>query len=160
MEEQLELELDQIQDQELDQLQEQEQDQEMEQQDQDQEPDDGDKEINKLSVSSKNEPGAENAVTARDDGYDISNLRGPQSIADLGRDSLALHHVFGTDMTRRGGIFLIEDDTILYAVSAAVVFESTISGKKEYLLGLDDNGIGCVTVHPSRYVQNCITFST
>lgn len=85
-------------------------------------------------------------------GYEANALRGPQSIADLGRDSLALHHVFGADMSRRGGIFLIEDDTIVYAVTAAVVFENTISGKKEYLLGIDDGGVGCVTIHPSRFV--------
>jgi len=92
------------------------------------------------------------AVTGDDTGYDINALRQPQSIADLGRDSLALHHVFGMDMTRRGGIYLIEDDMIIYAVSAAVVFESTISGKKEFLIGIDDGGIGCVAVHPTRFI--------
>lgn len=90
------------------------------------------------------------ANVPEEDGYDINSLRGPQSIADLGRDSLALHHVFGIDIHRRGGIYLIEDDMVIYAVSAAVIFESTLSGKKEYLIGIDDGGIGCITVHPSK----------
>ncbi len=92
-------------------------------------------------------------------GYEANSLRGPQSIADLGRDSLALHHIFGADMTRRGGLFLIEDDVVVYAVSAAVVFENTLSGTKEYLLGIDDAGVGSVTIHPSRFANMYFIFS-
>jgi hypothetical protein len=82
--------------------------------------------------------------------YEISKLRKPEGIADLGRDCLALHHVFGMDMSKRGNMYLIENDKLMYTNSNSVVFENIFSGLKEYLMGIDEGGVGCVTMHPSR----------
>ena len=89
-------------------------------------------------------------VTDSDGSYSIQSLRSPQHVADIGRECLALHHVFGIDMDRKGNLFLIQDEKIIYASANAVVFENTVSGEKEYLMGIDDGGVGCVTIHPSR----------
>ena len=91
-----------------------------------------------------------NFVNETDGSYKIPSLRGPQHIADIGRECIALHHVFGVDMTRRGNLFLIQDERIVYAIANSVVFENTVTGAKEFLMGIDDGGVGCVTVHPSR----------
>jgi hypothetical protein len=80
----------------------------------------------------------------------VQSLRNPQSVADLGRECTGLHHVFGVDMSRKGDLSLIEDDTIIYATATAVVFQNVHTGVKEYLLSIDDSGVGCVAVHPSR----------
>jgi hypothetical protein len=82
--------------------------------------------------------------------YSCFSLRKPESICDLGRDAVSLHHVFGSDIGRRGNLHLIDDDKIIYASSSSVVIESIATGVKNYLLSIDDNGIGCVAVHPAR----------
>lgn len=81
---------------------------------------------------------------------DISSLRNAVSIADLGRECTSLHHVYGMDMSKKGNMHMIDSDTIIYATSSAVVFENVLNGGKEFLLSIDDSGIGCVAVHPSR----------
>lgn len=83
--------------------------------------------------------------------YQIPTLRPPQHVADIGRDSSALYHIFGNDMTRRNNLHFIDDDVIIYASAAAIVFQNTSTGKKDYLLSIDDGGVGCVAVHPSRF---------
>lgn len=83
--------------------------------------------------------------------YDVSTLRKPESVADLGRDCLAFHHAFGMDVSRRGNMHLIENDTIIYASANCVTFQNIVSGHKDYLMGVDEGGVGCVAVHPSRY---------
>lgn len=88
--------------------------------------------------------------------YDPSSLRKPESVADLGRDVLSLYHVFGHDVGRRGNLKLIEDDHIIYATSSSVVIEHLHSGKKQYVLGVEENGIGCVEVHPSRFASSLL----
>jgi len=80
----------------------------------------------------------------------VQSLRNPQSVVDLGRECTGLHHVFGVDMSRKGDLSLIEDDTIVYVTATAVVFQNVHSDVKEYLLSIDDSGVGCVAVHPSR----------
>lgn len=82
--------------------------------------------------------------------YDATGIRKPESVADLGRDVLSLHHVYGYDLGRRGNLHLIEDDRIIYATSSAVVLENIVNGKKDYILGIDENGVGCVVVHPTK----------
>lgn len=89
---------------------------------------------------------------AKLDLYDPASLRKPESVADLGRDTLGIYHVFGQDLGRRGNLKLMEDDRIIYATTSAVVLEHLTSGKKDYILAVDENGIGCVEVHPTRFV--------
>ena len=48
-----------------------------------------------------------NFISNSDGSYDIQSLRAPQHVADIGRECLALHHVYGLDMTRKGNLFLI-----------------------------------------------------
>ena len=80
--------------------------------------------------------------------YDVATLRNPISVADMGRDGSALFGYFGTDLSRRGNLALIEDELLIYASGNAIVFEGV--GRKDFLLCVDDGGIGCVVVHPSR----------
>jgi hypothetical protein len=82
--------------------------------------------------------------------YDPSSLRKPEYVGDIGREAIGLYHVFGHDVGRRNNLHLIEDDRIIYASSSAVILEDLKSGKKDYILAVDENGIGCVVVHPSR----------
>ena len=89
--------------------------------------------------------------TSSSDVLNVCNFRSQQSVADLGRECTALHHVFGVDMSRKGNLNLIEHDTIIYATTAAVVFQNVATSAKEFLLSVGDGGIGCVAVHPSRY---------
>jgi len=90
------------------------------------------------------------AVIENSDIKDLITLRNPQSCADIGRECTALHHVFGVDIYRKGNLNLIESDILVYSTPSAIVFQNIQSGYKEYLLSIDDNGIGCVTVHPSK----------
>ena len=82
--------------------------------------------------------------------YDVASLRKPVSVADLGKDYLALHHVFGSDLTRRNNIALIENHRLIYALGNTVVLEDITTGGKDYLLSVEEGGVGCIAVHPSR----------
>lgn len=82
--------------------------------------------------------------------YDSASLRKPEYVVDIGREALGLYHVFGHDVGRRNNLHLIEDDRVIYASSSAVILEDLKSGKKDYILAIEENGIGCVVVHPSR----------
>ena len=90
------------------------------------------------------------ATKSNSDVKDLTTLRNPQSCADIGRECTSLHHVFGVDIYRKGNLNLIESDIIVYSTPSAIVFQNIQSGYKEYLLSVDDNGIGCFTVHPSK----------
>jgi hypothetical protein len=81
---------------------------------------------------------------------DVSSLRKPLDVADIGKDYIALHHVFGADPTRRNNISLIADDKIVYASGNTVIFENIYTAEKDFLLAIDEGGVGCVAVHPSR----------
>jgi len=82
--------------------------------------------------------------------YDISALRKPRSVAELGRDLVNLRDVVGFDVYKRENLHLIENDVLIYATGSSVVFHTISTGTKEYLLGLDDSGVSSVTVHPNR----------
>ena len=82
--------------------------------------------------------------------YELAKLRGPQSVADLGRETMALHHIFGNDMSKNGNLYLIGEEDVMYATSTALVFQNTNTGFKKYLMPIDEGGVGTVTVHPSR----------
>ena len=87
---------------------------------------------------------------AEESGYVISTLRKPETVADLGRDCLSLHHVFGFDSSRRENWCLIETDKLIFATGSSVVLQDIALGTRDYLLTIDDQGIGCIAVHPSR----------
>ncbi len=82
--------------------------------------------------------------------YEVSSLRKPESFADLGRDCLSLHHIFGFDVSRRENWCLIEPDKVLFASGSSVVIQNIKDGSRDYLLSIDDQGVGCITVHPSK----------
>lgn len=94
--------------------------------------------------------GEEEAGEFRRGPYAVESLRRPQAVADLGRASSALYHTFGLDALRKKNLDLIDERTIVYAVGNAVVFEELGTQLKRYLLGLDEGGVGCVTVHPTK----------
>jgi len=82
--------------------------------------------------------------------YEVSSLRKPESFADLGRDCLSLHHIFGFDVSRRENWCLIEPDKVLFASGSSVVIQNIKDGSRDYLLSIDDQGVGCIAVHPSK----------
>ena len=79
-------------------------------------------------------------------------LRRPQSVADIGRETAALYHTFGLETQRKKNLHLIEERKAVYVVGNAVIFEDLDSGVKTYLLGLDEGGVGCVGVHPCNKI--------
>lgn len=90
--------------------------------------------------------------------YETSALRKGESVADMGRDCMALHYEYGYDFSRKLNLFFIEDVRILFASSSAVVLENIVTGLREFILALDEEGIGAVTVHPSRYTFSYLVF--
>ena len=84
------------------------------------------------------------------DSYETATLRGDQCVADLGRDCMGLQYIFGYDLSRRGNLFFIEENRVIYASSAAVVLENLITGMREFVMGIDAGGVGAVAVHPTR----------
>ena len=77
-------------------------------------------------------------------------MRRPQAVPDLGRESSAFFHNFGTDLTRKNNLNLIAPNIVIYGLGNSVVFEDLRDGSRENLLGLDEGGVGCVAVHPSK----------
>ena len=73
-----------------------------------------------------------------------------QAVHDLGRETSALYHNFGYDLTRKNNLQLIQDNIVIYSLGNSVVFEDFQLNTRKYLLGLDDGGVGCVAVHPSK----------
>ena len=85
--------------------------------------------------------------------YPLEALRRPQSVADIGRETSQLYHTFGLDVQRKKNLQLIENGKIIvYAAGNACVFENLETQVKQYLLGLDEGGVGCVAVHPSKRI--------
>jgi hypothetical protein len=85
--------------------------------------------------------------------YPLTALRKPQHVGEIGRaggEALELHHVFGTDISRRDNIHFIDADTVIYSLGNAVVFENITCAIRDYLLCVDEGGVGCVCVHPSK----------
>jgi cilia- and flagella-associated protein 44 len=84
------------------------------------------------------------------DEVDVQSLRKPISVADLGKEMLGLHHTFGNDFTRRNNISLIEEGKIIYAAGNNIIIENLVTNAKDYLLSIDEGGVGAVAVHPSK----------
>jgi hypothetical protein len=80
----------------------------------------------------------------------IPAFRKPLAVGDIGPDYLALHHIFGADVSRRNNLALITDQVLVYAAGNCVVFEDIETGEKQYLMAIDEGGVACVAVHPSR----------
>ena len=64
-----------------------------------------------------------------------------------------LHNVFGADLSRKGNLAFISEHEIIYATGYGVAIENIIDRKKKHIVCLDDGGVGCVAVHPSRYAD-------
>jgi len=85
--------------------------------------------------------------------HSIKDLRKPQCAVELGRELIALHHIFGVDTSRRGNLSYMGDNIIIYAMANSVVFDNVLTHKCSYLMAIDEAGIGCIAVHPSRFVH-------
>jgi WD40 repeat protein len=83
---------------------------------------------------------------------DVLSLRKPISVCDLGRENLGLHHTFGNDFTRRNNICLLDIEKAIYAAGNNVVIENLMTGERDYLLAIDEGGVGAVAVHPSKKI--------
>ncbi len=81
--------------------------------------------------------------------YDIQTLRRQVSAADIGSEAAALYHIFGMDYKKQGNLHHVDSETVAYVGGNCVIFENVYSGQKKYLMGLDERGVGCITVHPS-----------
>ena len=84
------------------------------------------------------------------DVYLAASLRRSTCTADIGSDGTALYRILGIDQNSRGNLALIEDDVLIYVSGNATIFENVKKNTKNYLLCIDDGGVGCVAVHPSR----------
>ena len=95
------------------------------------------------------------AASSEDDDsnrYSLKHLRTAEAVGDIGRGATSVYHTFGYDIAKRGNISFIEEDVIVYTASNFVIFENTLSGTRQYLRGVEDCGVGCVTVHPSKTI--------
>ena len=80
----------------------------------------------------------------------LSSLRPAMEVHELGQEGTALAHVVGIDCIKRANIHFVESNVICYVSGNAVVFLNTTDLSRTYLLGIDQCGIGCVAVHPSK----------
>ena len=87
--------------------------------------------------------------------YETHLLRRPIAIPDIGVQGAALYHVFGMDYTKRGNLLVVEDSVVAFVSGNSVIFENMINHSRNYLMGLDEGGVGCIAIHPSR----CKSFS-
>jgi hypothetical protein len=85
-------------------------------------------------------------------GYSASRLRKPPSAADVGPDSIGLHYVFGSDLSKVDNLSFIADDMIIYVAGSVVVIENIETPYREYLLPVDEMGVGFVAVHPQKHL--------
>lgn len=92
----------------------------------------------------------EDTMSCNGEVYKAASLRRRLHNADIGSEATALYQILGVDLNRKGNLALIEDDVLIYVAGNAVVFEDVFKYKKEFLLCIDDGGVGCVAVHPSR----------
>ena len=77
-----------------------------------------------------------------------------QNVADLGKDTVCLHHVFGFDNHKRNNLLLTDASTLVYATTNSIIFENLENNEKEFIMTTDENGVGCITVHQSRLILN------
>ena len=83
--------------------------------------------------------------------YLAASLRKPTCTNDIGNDGTVLYRVLGIDQSSRGNnLALIEDHVLVYVAGNATIFENVKKNTRDYLLCIDDGGVGCVAVHPSR----------
>lgn len=84
--------------------------------------------------------------------YVASRLRKPPSAADIGPDSVGLHYVFGSDLNKVENLSFIADDVIIYVAGSVVVIENIDTPHREYVLPVDEMGVGFVAVHPEKHL--------
>lgn len=109
-------------------------------------------ETHEVAVVERNENGMKNLLSKE---YSPLTLRPPISVADLGKDIIGLHHIYGYDSSRKGNLHFIEDDKLVFVDGSSVVLENIHDGTREFLLDVSECGAACVAVHPSRYVCLC-----
>jgi hypothetical protein len=80
----------------------------------------------------------------------LAQLTQSLGIGDLGKDLIALHHISGNDIFRRNNFVMLDRETIGYASGSSVIIENIETHERKYLLSLDDGGVGCIAVHPTR----------
>jgi hypothetical protein len=85
-------------------------------------------------------------------GYFASRLRKPPSAADIGTDPVGLHYVFGSDLNKVDNLSFIADDMIIYVAGSVVVIENIETPYRQYLLPVDEMGVGFVAVHPQKHL--------
>jgi hypothetical protein len=100
------------------------------------------------SGESQNETITSNSKELKE--YKFSTLRPPLSIAELGRDIIGFHHIYGYDSSRKGNLHFIEDDRIIFVDGSTIVLENIHDGSREFLIDVSECGASCVAVHPSK----------
>lgn len=84
--------------------------------------------------------------------YSIAGkLRPNIHIADIGREGIGLQGLCGSDNIKRGNLAFIDEDTVIFVTGNAVIFQNIYSDERKYLMGIDEGGVGCIAVHPSRF---------
>ena len=82
--------------------------------------------------------------------YSSESLRKDQSSSEYDKSLGYLHYVYGSDSGKAGNLDYIDERTVIYTLGNSVVLEDIISNSKRYIMGIDEGGVGCVGVHPSR----------
>ena len=82
--------------------------------------------------------------------YTSELLRKDQSSSEYDKSLGYLHYVYGSDGGKAGNLDYIDERTIIYTLGNSVVLEDIISNSKRYIMGIDEGGVGCVGVHPSK----------
>jgi cilia- and flagella-associated protein 44 len=80
----------------------------------------------------------------------LAQLTQSLGIGDLGKDLIGLHHISGNDIFRRNNFLVLDRKTIGYASGSSVIIENIETSERKYLLSLDDGGVGCIAIHPTR----------
>jgi WD40 repeat protein len=92
----------------------------------------------------------EAGADAASSSYTASALRSPKCVEVLSNEVASLYNVFGVDGHRRRNLFMIDEHTIMHSTGNYVVFHDIRNNEKSYLMGLDEGGVGCFCVHPSK----------
>jgi len=84
--------------------------------------------------------------------YDVEKKR--QERSSLGkefikRETVFLHHSYGWETQRRNNLHRLGEAKLLTCAGSTVVILDLVTLEKEYLEGIDNGGIGAITVHPS-----------
>lgn len=82
--------------------------------------------------------------------YKFNELIKEESIFEIGRDALYLDNIYGFDNNMNQNLHFLDFETIIYATTAGIIIQNITSNHRIFLTSLDEGGVGCIAVHPSK----------